>query len=187
MTKIAELAHRRPARADARRNYDKLIGTARETFAELGTGAPLEEIARRAEVGIATLYRNFPTREALIEAIYFEEVEAVRDAARDVAGQEPWEALAAWLDRFVVYVGTKKALIEGINREGFAFQSCREVLWAAGEPLLLRAQAAKTVRSDVTIDDVLRLVGGIAMVGYGSWEQRKHVLSIALDGLRLKR
>lgn len=186
MTTIAELARRRPARADARRNYDKLIAAARATFAELSTSAPLEEVARRADVGIATLYRNFPTRELLIESVYLEEVQAVSNAASEGAGRDPWDALVTWLDRFVAYVATKRALIEGINRDTFAFQACREVLWGAAEPLLLNAQQAGLIRADVSVDDVLRLVGGIASVGFVSEEQQKKVLSIALDGLRAK-
>jgi len=184
MTKIAELARRRPARADARRNYDKLIEAARATFAELSTSASLEEVARRADVGIATLYRNFPTRELLIESVYLEEVEAVCHAATEGSGGDPWRDLAVWLDRFVAYVATKRALIEGINRDSFAFQACRDVLWGAAEPLLARAQQTGVIRADVSVDDVLRLVGGIASVGFVSPEQQKKVLAIALDGLK---
>lgn len=187
MTKIADLAPRRPVRADARRNYDKLIESAKACFAELGTSAPLEEVARRADVGIATLYRNFPTREALLESVYFAEVEAVCQAAADSSGEDAGQDLAVWLDRFVAYVTTKRALIDGINRDSFAFRSCREVLWDAAEPLLLRAQEAKVIRADVTVDDVLRLVGGIASVGFVSPDQQKKVLAIALDGLRAGR
>src|SRR3569833_3535541 len=96
-----ELLLRRPARADARRNYDALIAAARDGFNELGTAAPLEVIARRAGVGIATLYRNFPTREDLIESVYLEEGDAVVKAAGAVAGLAPWPALEAWVERLV--------------------------------------------------------------------------------------
>src|SRR5689334_24275830 len=105
---------RRPQRADARRNFDALIAAARDAFAADGAGASLEDIARRAGVGIGTLYRNFPTRDALVEAVYVEEVEAVVRAAEDAASLEPWEAVQAWLRRFLLYVGTKKALLEGL-------------------------------------------------------------------------
>jgi len=184
VTTLAELAVRRPSRADARRNYDSLIAAARQTFAELGTDAPLEEIARRADVGIATLYRNFPTREALIESVYLEEVEAVCYAAGEFSELEPWDALVAWLNRFVAYVGTKRALIEGLNRDTFSFKACREGLYASGEPLLARAQKAGLVRPDASIDDVMRLVSGITAVGFVNDEQRDRVLAMALDGLR---
>src|SRR5271154_4553611 len=88
------LTPRRPLRADARENYDKLIAAAREVFAEEGTSASLEEIAKRAQVGIATLYRRFPTRQDLLEAVYLEEVEAISSSVVDFAGLEPWAALS---------------------------------------------------------------------------------------------
>ena len=183
-TTLADLALRRPSRADARRNYDSLIGAARQSFAEMGTDAPLEEIARRADVGIATLYRNFPTREALIESVYLEEVQAVCNAAAEVSHLEPWDALMAWLRRFVTYVGTKRVLVEGLNRDSNTFKACRLGLYEAGEPLLLRAQQAGIVRPDAGIDDVVRLVAGIAGIGSSTDEQRDRVLAIALDGLK---
>ena len=183
-TTIAHLAERRPARADARRNYDALIAAARGTFAELGSNAPLEEIARRAGVGIATLYRHFPTRDELIEGVYLEEVEGLAAAAAEVADLPPWDALRTWLDRFVTYAGTKRALIDALNRESIAFKACREVLYGAGGPLLVRAQAAGLVRTDTDIDDVMRMVTGITSYGYASPAQRDRVLAIALDGLK---
>src|SRR5215217_7437346 len=93
----------RPKRADARRNYDKLIAAARDAFAELGTSASLEEIARRAGVGIGTLYRHFPSRQDLLEAVYVEEVEEVCQSAEELGELPPWEALAAWLHRVSRY------------------------------------------------------------------------------------
>src|SRR5450432_635753 len=91
----------RPQRADARRNYDKVLAAAREAFAESGASASLEEIARRAEVGIGTLYRHFPNRQTLLEAVYVDEVEALCRSAADLDGLPPWDALVAWLHRFV--------------------------------------------------------------------------------------
>ena len=186
MTALAELERRRPARADARRNYDALIAAAREAFAELGATAPLEEIARRAGVGIATLYRNFPTRDELAEAVYFEEVEGLSAAASEFSALPPWEGLVAWLHRFTSYVGTKRVLIEGLNRESPAFKACREVLYGAGGPMLARAQAAGVARADTDIDDVMRLVTGITSYGFPNEEQRDRVLAIALDGLKVR-
>src|SRR6201994_567668 len=90
----------RPKRADARRNYDKVIAAAREAFAEGGTATSLEEIARRAEVGIGTLYRNFPNRQALLEAVYADEVENLCRSTADLDGMDPWEAFDAWLHQF---------------------------------------------------------------------------------------
>src|SRR3954471_21215863 len=96
----------RPKRADARRNYDKVLAAAREAFAEGGESTALEEIARRAGVGIGTLYRHFPNRQALLEALYFGEVEDVCRWAAELGGGggDPWDSLNAWLERFVAYV-----------------------------------------------------------------------------------
>src|SRR3984885_5694586 len=100
----------RPKRADARRNYDKVVAAARAAFAERGDATSLEEIARQAEVGIGTLYRNFPNRQALLEAVYVGEVEDVCRSAAEFDQLEPWDALSAWLHRVVGYLATKQAL-----------------------------------------------------------------------------
>src|SRR4051794_26124244 len=100
----------RPKRADARRNYEKVLAAAREAFAEGGESTALEEIARRAGVGIGTLYRHFPTRQALVEALYLDEVEEVCRSAGDFEGGDPWEALNGWVNRFIGYLATKRAL-----------------------------------------------------------------------------
>src|SRR3954462_10086662 len=125
----------RPKRADARRNYDELIKAAREAFTERDQSAALEDIARRAGVGIGTLYRHFPTRAALIEAVYVEEVEALARSAADTADLEPWDALVKWLHGFVGYIATKQALAEELfaiaDKNADVFSSCREALNAA--------------------------------------------------------
>src|SRR3954466_5237539 len=100
----------RPKRADARRNYDKVLAAAREAFAEGGESTALEEIARRAGVGIGTLYRHFPNRQALVEALYLDEVEEVCRSAAELDGADPWEALNGWFERFIGYLATKRAL-----------------------------------------------------------------------------
>ena len=100
----------RPKRADARRNYEKVLAAAREAFAEGGESTALEEIARRAGVGIGTLYRHFPNRQALLEALYVDEVEEVCRSAAALEGADPWEALSGWFERFIAYMGTKRAL-----------------------------------------------------------------------------
>src|SRR3954451_16190757 len=134
----------RPKRADALRNYEKLLAAAREAFTEADRSASLEDIARRAGVGIGTLYRNFPTRADLVEAIYVDEVEALSRRAAEYADLDPWEALTAWLQRFVGYVATKQALADELfaiaERDGAVFAGCRAMLHSAGEPLLRRAQ-----------------------------------------------
>src|ERR1700756_4366893 len=100
----------RPKRADARRNYDKVVAAAREAFAEGGTATSLEEIARRAEVGIGTLYRNFPNRQALLEAVYVDEVENLCRSAAEFDDLPPWDAFVAWMHRLAGYLVTKQAL-----------------------------------------------------------------------------
>ncbi|MFF5171412.1 TetR/AcrR family transcriptional regulator [Micromonospora sp. NPDC000089] len=175
---------RRPKRADARRNYEALIAAAREVFAEAGATASLEEVARRAGVGIGTLYRNFPTRRDLFEALYVEEVRALSQSAGDLSGLPPWDALVAWLHRFVGYVATKRALAEELVHDSEVFRSCRTEIYAAGEPMMRRAQSAGAVRDDIGFDDVIRLISGLTMAQFPDPAQRDRVLGVALDGLR---
>jgi AcrR family transcriptional regulator len=181
---------RRPQRADARRNYDKLIAAAREAFTERDRSATLEDIARRAGVGIGTLYRHFPTRTDLIEAVYVEEVEALCQSADDLRDAPPWDALVGWLHRFIGYVATKHALAEELfavaDRDSEVFKSCRVAFYGAGEPLLRRAQEAGAVRPDVSIDDVVKMVGGIAKIQGAEPATVERILSVALDGLRYR-
>jgi AcrR family transcriptional regulator len=178
----------RPKRADARRNYDKILAAAREAFAQGGESTALEEIARRAGVGIGTLYRHFPTRQALLEALYFNEVEDVCRSAAQLQDAEPWEALNGWLAGLVEYIATKRALademLKYLDRDAAVFRTSRETLWAGGEPLLTRAQQAGAVRPDVAIGDVIQLVMSIAKLPTDDPAQTKHLLRVALDGLR---
>jgi AcrR family transcriptional regulator len=178
---------RRPQRADARRNFDALLAAARDAFATNGADTSLEEIAKKAGVGVGTLYRNFPTRQDLIEAVYVEEVTQLSEAATAVADQPPWEALRAWLGRFVDYVATKRAIIDLLNRDSEMFGACRAVMYSAGEPLFARAQQAGEIRPDAAFDDVLRLVSGLSSAVFIDDDQRRRVLDIALDGLRAHR
>jgi AcrR family transcriptional regulator len=187
-TQPEQLLTRRPKRADARRNYDQLIAAAREAFTERDCSATLDEIARRAGVGIGTLYRHFPTRTDLIEAVYVEEVEALCRSADDLGDAPPWDALVGWLHRFIGYVATKQALAEELfavaDRDSEVFKSCRVAFYGAGEPLLRRAQEAGAARPDVSIDDVVKMVGGIAKIQGADPATLERILSVALDGLR---
>jgi AcrR family transcriptional regulator len=187
---VPDLAAARPKRADALRNCEKLIAAAREAFAEDGTATSLEDIARRAEVGIGTLYRNFPNRQALLEAVYVDEVQALCRSAADLAELPPWDALVGWLHRFVGYVATKQALAQElfsyVDRDADVFQSCRVSLFAAGEPLLQRAQQAQVVRADTDLAEIIQMVGGIAKIPTAEPEQIDHILDMALDGLRYR-
>jgi AcrR family transcriptional regulator len=183
-----EISPSRPMRSDARRNYEKLLAAGREAFTEDGSSASLEEIARRAGVGIGTLYRHFPTRQALLEAVYVEEVETMCRSAAELADDEPWDALIAWLHRFVDYMATKEALAQELftylDRDADVFHRCHDAFYAAGEPLLVRAQKAHVVRPDAEIGDVVRMVAGIAKLATTTPEQTLRVLDMALDGLR---
>jgi AcrR family transcriptional regulator len=124
-------ADRRPLRADARRNYDKLITAAREAFGEVGSSASLEDIARQAGVGIGTLYRHFPTRQALIEAVYVDQVDTLCASAVEFGSLPPWEGFSGWLHNFVGYMATKRALrdalIASLGRDSEFFGYCRDV------------------------------------------------------------
>ena len=177
---------RRPTRADARRNFDALLAAARDAFASKGADASLEEIARQAGVGIGTLYRNFPTRQDLFNAVYFGEIEELCLAAEDVAGLPAWDALTTWLRRFVQYAATKRAIWESLNRDSERFGAAREAMYAAGRPLFERAQDAGEARSDISFDDVLRMVSGLTAAGFVDDDQRARVLDIALDGVRAR-
>lgn len=180
------VASRRPHRKDAARNYDALLAAAREAFAEHGAEASLEDIARRAGVGIGTLYRNFPTRRHLFETVYADEVNTLVQIAEEVADREPWDALTAWLDRFAGYMVTKRAVREALNDETEIFAACRASMYAAGTPLLERAQRAGEARTDMDFTDLLRMVAGITATAFDDEDQRKRVLSIALDGVRIR-
>jgi AcrR family transcriptional regulator len=179
---------RRPKRADARRNYEKLVTAARDAFAEHDTSASLEDIARRAEVGIGTLYRHFPTRQDLLEAAYIDEVEAICRSAEDLADLPPWDALSQWLHRFVGFAATKRALAEQlfeyVDKDSAVFQTCGAAITAAGQPLLERAQEAGAVRADTNITDIARMIGGISVIRTTDPEQLERILGLALDGLR---
>jgi AcrR family transcriptional regulator len=185
-----QLGPARPKRADARRNYEKVLAAARDAFAEGGSETSLEEIARRAEVGIGTLYRHFPTRQALLEAVYVDEVQALCRSAADLAELSPWDALAAWLHRFVEYMVTKQALapelLNYIDRNSSVFKDSRAAFWAVGEPLLERAQKAHVARTDTDFGEVIQMVGGIAKIPASEPGQIEHILEMALDGLRYR-
>jgi AcrR family transcriptional regulator len=179
---------KRPKRADAQRNYNKLLDAARAAFTEADTDASLEGIARRAGVGIGTLYRHFPTRRELIEAVYVDEVEAMARSARDASDLEPWDALVTWLRRYVDYVATKQALANELFAEDAGdsdvFASCKAALFSAAGPLLERAQEAGVVRRDVGVLDVLHLVSGIAKMSTVDRAQIERIFGVAVDGLR---
>ncbi len=180
----------RPQRADARRNYEKILAAARTAFAEDGGTTALEEIARRAEVGIGTVYRHFPTRQDLLLAVYVEEVEALAASAADFEALEPWDGLVAWLHRFNTYLATKRVLAEQLmehfDKDSEVFQECRTLMQGSAAPLLKRAQDAGEARSDVTPADIMHLVIGISRITTQDPDEITHLLDIAIDGLRAR-
>jgi AcrR family transcriptional regulator len=185
-----EPLQQRPKRADARRNYDKVLAAAREAFAERGASTSLEEVARRAEVGIGTLYRNFPNRQALLEAVYVDEVENLCRSSTELDDLSPWDAFVEWSHRLARYLATKHALahelLEYLDRDAPLFKTCRAALVSAGQPMLERAQEARAVRPDTDLWEIIQLVGGIAKIPAAEPDQMEHMLQIALDGLRYR-
>ncbi|GAA3239215.1 TetR/AcrR family transcriptional regulator [Streptomyces thermocoprophilus] len=158
----------KPMRADARRNYERLLKAAAEAFAEHGEGASLDDIAKRAGVGSGTLYRHFPTRQALLEAAYLDRIEAMAARAGELADRlPPGAALEAWLHE--VCVGTvqvrgMKALLGSAVADGgtAALNACGTPMRAAAARLVEAAQKEGTLRADVEPSDVLRLAHGVA-------------------------
>jgi AcrR family transcriptional regulator len=184
----SEAVAQRPKRADARRNREKLISAARAAFTEAGASASLEDVARRADVGIGTLYRHFPTRKDLLEAVYVDEVDEICRSAADLAHLPPWDALVAWLHRFVGFAATKRAISEElvayIDPDAEFFGTCGGAVYDAGQVLLERAQRTGAVRPDTDFRDVGKLVGGIAVIRNPEPGQVERILDVALDGLR---
>jgi AcrR family transcriptional regulator len=180
----------RPMRADARRNYDSVVAAAREAFAEGGTETSLEGIARRAGVGIGTLYRHFPTRQALLEVVYRDEVEQVCRSADELQQLPAWEGFVAWMHRLADYLVTKQALahelLDYVDKNSDVFKACRSNLFEAGEPLLSRAQEQRAVRDDTNLAEIIQLIGGITKIQTTDPAQRERILSIALDGLKYR-
>ncbi|WP_205698250.1 TetR/AcrR family transcriptional regulator [Conexibacter sp. SYSU D00693] len=183
-----EVPTAKPKRADAQRNRARLVGAARELFAEGGKDVSLEAIARRADVGIGTLYRNFPTRRHLLEEAYREEVAAMAARAADFSDQEPWEGLRGWLHELSGYMTTKKAIGAELMADGGmdndVFSSCRGMLDVAGQGLIDRAIDAGIVRPGTTWVDVGKMVSGISGIPNADPGQVERILDTALDGLR---
>ena len=182
----------RPMRADARRNYERLLREAAAAFAERGADdVSLEEIARRSCVGIGTLYRHFPTRQALLEAVYRDQVETLaRQAADFLSWESAGEALHAWLRAMMAFGVTKKslnkALLETIGKQSELLTSAGLVLRQCTAQLLERAQQAGAARGDVQGTDLLRLVHGMMLAcdySQSDPEQPERMLAMVLAGL----
>ena len=182
-------------RADARRNYQKLLTAAAEAFTERGTDdVSLEEIARRAGVGIGTLYRHFPTRQALLEAVYRDQVEALRARADElIATKPPAEALASWLRDLLDFGRTKRmlttALLTTHNKDSELMSSGSRMVRGAATDILAGAQEAGVARADANPADLMRLVHAISLTA--EWaaddsEQADRLLALVFDGLKIQ-
>jgi len=181
-----------PTRADARRNYEALLAAAAETFSAHGTDAPLDEIARRAGVGNATLYRNFPTRRELIVAVCANEVEALRDHAEHFADIPPREALIAWLDKFAEHIAANKglaaALMTGAHDTSVLIEASNEVIRQTVSKLLDRARLAKAVKPDLDVVDLISLANAVALIAESDGQaQAQRMLRIFFDGAAASR
>ncbi|WP_329049709.1 TetR/AcrR family transcriptional regulator [Amycolatopsis sp. NBC_01488] len=180
----------RPMRADARRNYERIVATAKDLFTTHGADVPLDDVAKKAGVGAGTLYRHFPTREKLFEAVYRDEIAVLADRALVLHDElPPWEALEAWLGEQVTWVVERHKLAtilkESIDSGSETFQYCQKRLRESTGVLVEAAQEAGLVRPDIAGADVLRLGHGAGMaVRNCSPEDGKRVLSVILDGLR---
>lgn len=178
------IAARRPHRADARRNFDALLAAADAAFTELGADVSMEEIAKRAGVGVATLYRNFPTRTDLMECVYLVSVDDLVRYGQSLDHTDPHAALVDWLRHFVVHLATKHVLTSVLTRESQAVQPSREAIYGIADPLFARAQQAGAVRTDVDADDVMRLIFAATAGVYRDDAQRERAVQIILDGIR---
>jgi AcrR family transcriptional regulator len=169
-------------RADAERNRGKILAAARSAFADPGTDVSMAEISRRAGVGMATLYRNFPGRRELLEALYTDEVNAICEAA-----EAPGASLLSWLRQLFAFFASKRhiaaELLKHTDSGDSVFGGSRARVTAAGQPLLAAAQQAREVRDDLTLEQILDLIHAIATIR-GDTSYVQQILRAALDGLR---
>jgi AcrR family transcriptional regulator len=174
-------------RADAERNREKIITVARSAFADPEAEVSMAEISRRAGVGMATLYRNFPGRRELLEALYSEEIDAICKAAETSGGQTPGARLVSWLRQLFVFFASKRhiasELLKHTDSNDPVFGGGRARVIAAGQPLLAAAQHAQEIRGDLALEQILDLIHAIATVN-GDAGYTQPMLQAALDGLR---
>jgi AcrR family transcriptional regulator len=183
----------RKPRADSARNRQLLIDAAKVGFSEIGLNVSLEEIARRASVGIGTLYRHFPSREAVVEAVYRREVEHLAEAVPQLLETSPaGEALHKWMHLFVDYIATKRMIAPSLGaaagRTSTLYATSAELITRAISTLVKRAVASGDVRKDIDPADLLRALVGVS---YGNpnagWEaSARRLIDILMDGLRRK-
>lgn len=179
----------RPVRRDARANREKLLTAAREAFAAAEGPVSLEGIARQAGVGIGTLYRHFPTREDLVDAVYAAEVDAVAEIVPALLDQHPADlALRAWIGRYAEFVATKRGMMDTL-RAGFAsgrLKAPSQQRLTATIATILEHDAAGTLRSDLDADDVTWMLVGVfaAILDGASRDRTERLLDLLLDAMR---
>lgn len=177
-------------RADAQRNLDSLLQAAKTVFAHSGVDAPVRDIAEKAGVGVATVYRHFPQRADLIAAVFRREVEACASAAPILAAKhKPFEALEKWMQRYVAFVATKRGLANALHSGDPAFEALQgyfdQRLKPAHRMLVASAIAAGEVRSDVEADEILGAVASLCMSAYNTGPGRaERMVALLIDGLR---
>jgi len=180
---------RRAIRSDAQRNHDRLVVAAREVFALQGSDASMEAIAHQAKVGAGTLYRHFPRRIDLVEAVYRNDVEDLLLAAeKAVSNFTPWDALVNWLDSFLLYSLGKQVFLtelpESFEKNPELRLSSRERVKQSFTLVLENAQRAGVARSDIDGSDLMLLVGGMCTGPTLVKAQGERLLAMVLDGLR---
>jgi AcrR family transcriptional regulator len=188
--KTPEITDRKP-RADAQRNRERILGVAKQEFTRSGANASLEEIAKQAGVGPGTLYRHFPTREALLVEVYRKEVEKLAAAEREFAQTlPPVEALRAWMLLFVDYIAAKQIIAPVLNALAGdpkkVFEASYGQVWEAMRALVKRAIKNGDIRKDLDPMDLLRALIGVANVATSSDWQRsaKRLVDILVTGSR---
>ncbi len=181
-----------PMRADARRNEEAILRAARIVFARSGVDAPIRQIAAEAKVGLATLYRRFPTRADLVAAVFHREVDDCADAAGSLAAERgPAEALADWLRLYTRFLATKQGLAAALHSGNPAFATLPDYFRSRFEPalsmLLSRAADAGQTRADVAPHDLLRAIGNLAVAsGDGAAAHIERMTLLLFDGLRFR-
>jgi len=179
----------RPKRADARRNRELLIEAARTVFSTQGAGAPMEAIAKQAGVGVGTLYRHFPNRLDLVEAVYESDVQELAATARRVVAElEPGAAVDAFFDAFVRYAQTKQALLgelqQSFEKHPDLRSRCREQIESSFDMVIEQAKQAGAIRNDISGSDVMQLTAPVCTNSSISAEQSQRLIGMILDGLR---
>ena len=189
-TKRSQTTARKP-RADAQRNRERILGVAKEAFTRFGASTSLDDIAKQAGVGPGTLYRHFPTREELVEAVYRIEVEKLAAAERKFAeAMPPIEALRAWMLLFVDYIATKQIIAPALNTlvggPSKVFEASYAQIWEAIRALVKRAIKSGDVRKDLDPIDLLRALIGVANVATSpDWQQSaRRLVDILITGSR---